>query len=257
MATHVLADTVTLTGRTLTHVRRSPDTIITTALMPIAIMLLFGYVFGGAIRAGGEAGTGAYVAYLLPGILVMTVAMGVGYTAYRLFLDLDGGIVDRFNSMPVARPAILWAHVLTSAVACAVSMAGVLGVALLMGFRTSAGPLAWLVVAGVLGLLVLALTWVAVIAGLTASSVEGAGAFSYPLTFLPFVSSAFVPTDTMPGPLRWFAEHQPVTAIVDAIRDLFARRPLDGDIWVALGWCVGIALVAYAVAVSIYRRRDS
>ncbi len=188
--THYVGDTAVLTGRTLRHVTRSLDTIITTAVMPIAMMLLFVYVFGGAI----ETGTDSYVNYMLPGIL-------------------------------------------------------------LMGIRSGAAVLAWLAVAGILVLFTLAMTWIAVIAGLSASTVEGAGAFSYPLIFLPFISSAFVPTDTMPGPVRAFAEHQPVTSIVNTIRDLLAQQPLGNDLWIALAWCVGLLAVAYAVAMAVYHRK--
>jgi ABC-2 type transport system permease protein len=219
--------------------------------MPIAFLLLFTYVFGGAIDAGGAN----YVDYLLPGILLITIASGIAYTSYRLFLDLQGGIVERFQSMPIARSAVLWGHVLTSLVANLVSLAIVTGVALIMGFRTGASPGAWLAVGGILVLLTLALTWIAVIAGLTAKSVDGASAFSYPLIFLPFISSAFVPTDTMPGPVRWFAENQPVTAIVDSIRSLFAQQPVGVDLWVALAWCLGILVAGYVVAIVLYRRR--
>lgn len=249
MTARFLHDSRALLGRSLRHVGRSPDTIITTAVMPIAFLLLFVYVLGGAI----DTGTASYVSYLLPGILVITVASGISYTAYRLFLDLRSGMIERLRSMPVSRAAVLWAHVLTSLVANTISLAVVVGVALLMGFRSSAGPLAWLGVAGILLLLTTALTWLAVIPGLTASSVDGASAFSYPLILLPFVSSAFVPTATMPGPVRAFAEHQPVTAIVDAIRALFAGQPVGSDLWVALAWCAGILAVAYALAIRLYR----
>ncbi|AEB46676.1 ABC transporter permease [Micromonospora maris] len=251
MNRHLLGDTAVLLGRSLRHIARSPDTIITTAIMPIAFLLLFVYVFGGAI----ETGSGSYVDYLLPGILVITIASGISYTAFRLFLDMQGGIVERFQSMPIARSSVLWAHVLTSLVANLISLAVVLGVALVVGFRTGAGVLGWLAVAGILALLTLALTWLAVLPGLTAKSVDGASGFAYPLVFLPFVSSAFVPTESMPGPVRAFAEHQPVTAIVDAIRDLFAGQPVGADIWTALAWCVGILVVAYVLAVVTYRRR--
>jgi len=251
MTTHYFGDTAVLTGRTLRHVTRSVDTIITTAVMPIAIMLLFVYVFGGAI----DTDTVSSVDYMLPGILLITVASGVAYTAARLFTDLASGIFERFQSMPIARPSVLWAHVLTSLAANSVSLVIVVGVALLMGFRSGAGVLAWLAVAGILALFTLAMTWIAVIAGLSASSAEGAGAFSYPLIFLPFISSAFVPTDTMPGPVRVFAENQPVTSIVNTIRDLLTGQPVGSDLWSALGWCVGILVVAYAVAMAAYHRK--
>lgn len=250
MTTHALTDTAVLTGRSLRHILRSPDTIVTTAIMPIAMMLLFVFVFGGAIDTGGTA----YVDYLLPGILLVTVASGIAYTAYRLFLDMKGGIVDRFRSMPIAATSVLWGHVLTSLVANAVSLALVVGVALLLGFRSGASVAAWLGVAGILMLFTLALTWIAVIAGLAAKTIDGASAFSYPLIFLPFVSSAFVPTATMPGPVRWFAENQPVTSIVDTIRALLAQQPVGGQIWIALAWCLAILVVAATIAVAMFRR---
>jgi ABC-2 type transport system permease protein len=214
-------------------------------------MLLFVYVLGGAIRTG----PGRYVNYLLPGILLITVASGIAYTAYWLFLDLQSGIFERFHSMPIARSSVLWAHVLTSLVANAISLAVVVLVALLMRFRSGAGVPAWLAVAGIMMLFTLALTWLAVIAGLTATSVDGASAFSYPLIFLPFVSSAFVPTQSMPGPVRAFADHQPVTAIVNTIRDLYAQQPVGGDLWIALAWCLGLLVLAYGVAIGIYHRK--
>ena len=251
MTTHYVGDTAVLTGRTLRHVTRSLDTIITTAIMPIAMMLLFVYVFGGAI----ETNTDSYVDYMLPGILLITIASGVAYTAARLFTDLASGIFERFQSMPIARSSVLWAHVLTSLAANVVSLVIVVGVALLMGFRSGAGVPAWLVVAAILVLFTLSLTWLAVIAGLSASTAEGAGAFSYPLIFLPFISSAFVPTDTMPGPVRVFAENQPVTSIVNSIRDLLSQEPVGHEIWVALAWCVGLLVVAYVAAMAAYHRK--
>jgi ABC-2 type transport system permease protein len=248
-----VADTAVLTGRSMRHITRSLDTIITVSLTPIALMLLFVFVFGGAINTGAH--TGPYVNYLLPGILLITIASGISYTGYRLFMDLQGGIFERFQSMPIARSSALWAHVLTSLLSNLVSVVLVVLVALLIGFRTGASVLAWLGVGGILVLFTLALTWLAVIAGLSAKTVDGAGAFAYPLIFLPFVSSAFVPTDTMPGPVQWFAEHQPVTPIVDTIRALFEQQPVSGDIWIALAWCVGILVVAYAIAMATYRRK--
>ncbi len=252
MTRHSFADVATLLGRSLRHIGRSPDTIITTAITPIAMMLLFVYVLGGAIETGGQ---GKYVDYLLPGILLITIASGIAYTAYRIFLDMQGGLFERFQSMPIARSAVLWAHVLTSVVANLISLVVVIVVALIMGFRSGASVLDWLAVAGILLLFTLGLTWLAVVPGLTASSVEGASAFSYPLIFLPFISSAFVPTDSMPGPVRAFAEHQPVTSVVNAIRGLLENQPLGDDLWIALAWCLGLIAVAYAFAMSVYRSK--
>ncbi|MBC7278668.1 ABC transporter permease [Nocardioides sp.] len=253
MNTYAFADAGALLGRSLRHITRSPDTIITTALTPIAMMLLFVYVLGGAIRTG----TDNYVNYVLPGIMVMAIASGIAYTALRLFTDMKSGIFERFQSMPIARSAVLWAHVGTSMVANMLTMVIILGVAFVMGFRTSADLGAWLAVAGILALLTLALTWLAVIPGLAAQTMEGATGFSYPLIFLPFISSAFAPTETMPGPVRAFAENQPVTSIVNTIQAFFAEQPVGDDIWVALAWCVGILVVSYVAAMAVYRRKIS
>jgi len=253
MTTYFIEDTTVLLGRTMRHITRSPDTIITTVITPIAMMLLFVYVFGGAIRIGQER----YVTYLLPGILLITIASGISYTALRLFTDLRSGIYDRFQSMPIARSSVLWAHVLTTLAANLISLAIVVLIAVGIGFRTGADALAWLAVTGILILFTVALTWIAVIAGLTAKTAEGGSAFAYPLIFLPFISSAFVPTGTMPGPVRTFANNQPVTSIVNTIRDLFAQRPVSSSIWTALAWCLGILIVAYAFAMVAYHRRIS
>lgn len=251
MSTHFFADTAVLLGRSMRHILRSADTIVTTAITPIALLLLFVYVFGGAIRSGSDN----YVNYLLPGIMLIAIASGIAYTAVRLFADMKSGIFERFQSMPIPRSSVLWAHILTALFSNALTLAIIVLVAVALGFRTSAGPLAWLAVAGILGLFTLALTWVAVIAGLSAKSAEGAGGFSLPLIFLPFISSAFVPTDTMPGPVRVFAENQPVTSIVNTIHDLFAQRPVGADIGIALAWCIGFLVLAYVFAMAAYRRR--
>ncbi|QGN34199.1 ABC transporter permease [Microlunatus sp. Gsoil 973] len=247
---NAVRESTVLFGRTMKHVQRSPDTIITVALMPIAFMLLFVYVFGGAINAG----TDNYVNYLLPGILLIAIASGISYTAFRIFNDTQKGIITRLHSMPVARSAVLWGHVLTSLVSNFISVAIIIGVALIMGFRSGANVVAWLAVAGILALFTLALTWLAVIPGLTAKSVDGASAFSYPLIFLPFISSAFVPTASMPTPVRVFAENQPVTSIVETLRALLESRPVGNDIWIAMAWLVGAGLVAYVFAMRAYRR---
>src|SRR5215831_8379973 len=226
MTRHFFGDTALLTGRSLRHITRSPDTVITVAIMPIALMLLFVYVFGGAIDTGSDQ----YVNYLLPGILLITIASSISYTAFRLFTDMQSGIFKRFQSMPIARSSVLWAHVLTSLAASLISVVAVVGVALLMGFRSGAGVLAWLAVAGILILFTLALTWLAVIAGLSAKTVDGAGAF---------------------------ADNQPVTPIVNTIRDLYTQQPISTDIWTALAWCLGLLIVAYALAMATYHRKIS
>lgn len=245
-----LRETFILLGRSMKHIMRSPDTIITVAIMPIAMMLLFVYVFGGAIKAG----TDNYVNYLLPGILLIGIATGTSYTAFRMFMDMQKGILSRFNTMPINRSAVLWGHVLTSVVSNVISVLIIIATALLMGFRSSADLGAWLAVAGILVLFILALTWLAIVPGLKAKTLDGASAFSYPLILLPFISSAFVPTDTMPTAVRVFAENQPVTAIVDAIRSLLSSAPVGNDLYVALAWCIGLTVAAYFFAIRSYKK---
>ncbi|MED2932917.1 ABC transporter permease [Bacillus wiedmannii] len=240
-----------LLGRLMRNIMRSPDTIITVAITPIMMMLLFVYVFGGAIQTGTEN----YINYLLPGILLMAIASGVAYTSVRLFTDVKSGLMARFITMPIKRLSILWAHVLTSLVANVLTIVVVILVALLMGFRSSANILDWFAVAGILGMFTLALTWLAIIPGLTAKSMEGATAYSYPLVFLPFISSAFVPTETMPKIVRAFAENQPVTSIVNAIRALLYEGTVGNDIWIALTWCVGIMIISYFFASKAFKRQ--
>ncbi len=247
---HFFKDMSVMFGRSMRHIFRSMDTIITVSITPIAIMLLFVYVFGGAI----ETSTENYIDYLLPGIMLMTIGSGIAYVAYRLFTDKNRGIFERFHSMPIARSTVLWGHVLTSIISNGISVVIIILVALLMGFRSSAGIIEWLEIFGILGIFTLALTWIAVIAGLAAKTPDGAGAFSYPIIFLPFISSAFVPTDTMPTAVRIFAENQPVTFIVEAIRALLMNQQAGYDIWIAVAWCIGIMIVAYIFAMSAYKR---
>ena len=249
--THFFSDMGVMLGRSMRHIFRSMDTIMTVTISPIAIMLLLVYVFGGAIQIG----TDNYVNYLLPGILLMTIANGIGYVSYRLFLDKQRGIFERFHTMPIAPSAALWGHVLTSLASNAISVVVVILVALIMGFRSSAGMLEWLAVVGILTLFTLSLTWIAVIAGLSAKSVDSAGAFAFVIHLLPFISSAFVPTDSMPGPVRAFAENQPVTSVVESIRALLLGQPVGNELWVALAWFVGIMLVAYVFAMRAYKNR--
>ncbi len=251
MKEYFFSDMSVMLGRSMRHILRSLDTIITTTIMPIAIMLLFVYVLGGAIQTGSDN----YVNYLLPGILLITIANSNGYVSFRLFTDVQRGIFERFHSMPISRAAALWGHVLTSLVSNAISLVVIVLVALVMGFRSSAGVWSWLAAAGILALFSLALTWIAAIAGLSAKSVDGAIAVAYPIHLLPLISSAFVPTASMPGPVRAFAEHQPVTYIVNAIRSLLAEQPAGHDIWMALAWCFGIMLAAYVFAMRAYQKR--
>lgn len=248
---YFISDLSVMLSRSMRHIFRSFDTIMTITITPIIMMLLFVYVFGGALQTGSDN----YVNYLLPGILLIAIASAISYTAYRLFLDLQKGILERFRTMPIAQSTFLWGHVITSLVSNIISLAVIIIVALIIGFRTSAGISDWLAVLGILMLFTLALTWIAIISGLKAKSVDAVGAFSYPFIFLPFISSAFVPTNTMPKMVRVFAENQPVTSIVNAIRALLNNQPLGNDIWIALAWCIGIMLVVYIFAMKSYKQR--
>ncbi|WP_054860146.1 ABC transporter permease [Gracilibacillus sp. JCM 18860] len=239
-----------LLRRLMRNIMRSPDTIITVAITPIIMMVLFVYVFGGAI----ETGTDNYVNYLLPGILLITIASGIAYTSLRLFTDVKSGLMARFITMPIKRSSVLWAHVWTSLVTNVLTVGIVILIALLIGFRSNADILDWLAVVGILSLFTLALTWLAVIPGLTARSMEGATAYSYPLIFLPFISSAFVPTETMPKIVRAFAENQPVTSIVNSIRALLYEGQVNNSIWTALAWCIGVMIIAYIISNKLFKR---
>ena len=223
-------------------------------IQPVCLMLLFVFVFGGAIKTSLPEGVN-YVSFQLPGILVMAIAYNTSYTALRMFSDKGKGIWGRFNSMPINRSSALWAHVLASIVSSMLALIMVFAAALIIGFRSGANILAWLAVAGILMALSLALTWVAVIPGLAAKTTEGASFLAFPLVFLPLFSSAFAPTETMPKALRVFAENQPMTSIVEAIRALFNSEPIGNDIWIALAWCVGIMIVAWFSAMRMYKRR--
>ena len=251
---HMISDMLVMLQRSLKHIFRSLDTVITVTLTPIAMMLLFVYVFGGAMN--GDMSRNEYLTYMLPGILVMSVASGIAYCAIRLFADIKSGIFDRFHCMPIAQSAPLWGHVLTSLVSNLLSIVVIIIVAFFLGLQSEATILGWLAIFGILTLLTLALTWIAIIAGLKANSVDGAGAFSYPLVFLPFLSSAFVPTDTMPYALKVFAENQPITSIVDTIRALLLNQNIGDEIYIALFWCLVILVFAYTIAMRIYNHRN-
>jgi ABC-2 type transport system permease protein len=244
----------TLFGRLIRHILRSPDTIMQAMIQPILIMLLFVYVFGGAIKASLPDGVN-YVNFQLPGILIMAIGYNTSVTALRMFNDKQKGIFNRFNSMPISRSSSLWAHVLASIASSLFTLSITFVVALIMGFRSGANILEWLAVAGILTLFTLALTWVAIIPGLIAKTVEGASFLAFPVVFLPLFSSAFAPTETMPKALRLFAENQPVTSIVETTRSLLNCQPIGNDIWIALVWCVAIMSVAWFFAMRAYKRQ--
>jgi ABC-2 type transport system permease protein len=250
-----LNDTWTMAKRSLRHTIRSVDTIITVAAMPIAMMLLFVYVFGGSIGSALSNGPVKYVDFIVPGVVAMTILSGIAYAAVRVNMDLQKGIINRFRTMPVAPSSILGGHAVSSVVSNLVSVVLVIAVAFIAGFRPDAGVGEWLLFAGLLTLFTLATTWLAIMFGLLSKTVEGAGAFSYPLLILLFVSSAFTPTSGMSGPVRAFAEHQPMTPIVESMRSLLTTGTMGDSFWVAVMWCVGLLVVAYVLALRIYKKK--
>lgn len=248
-----LTDTWTMTKRSLRHTTRSLDTIITVVLTPIALLLLFVYVFGGAL--GEQTGSIAYVDFIAPGVIVMTVISGIAYAALRLSTDLQKGIIGRFRTMPVTPSSVLSGQALSSTLSSLFSCFVVIMVAFLVGFRPAADAVAWLSFCGLLVLFTLATTWLAMFFGLLAKTPEGAGAFSYLLLLLIFISPSFVPADSMSPWLRGFAENQPMTSIIETMRSLLTEGTPGPDIGAAFAWAVGILVVSYTLAVAVYRRR--
>jgi ABC-2 type transport system permease protein len=248
-----LSDTWSMTKRSLRHTTRSIDTIITVVVIPIALLLLFVYVFGGAL--GEQTGSIEYVDFIAPGVIIMTVISGISYAALRLSMDLQKGIIGRFRTMPVAPSSVLSGQALSSTLSSLISCFLVLVVAFLVGFRPAADAAAWLSFCGLLVLFILATTWLGMFFGLLAKTSEGAGAFSYILLLLIFISPSFVPTDSMTPWLRGFAENQPMTPIIETMRSLLTEGTPGPDIWAALAWAAGLLVVSHTLSVGIYRRR--
>jgi ABC-2 type transport system permease protein len=229
---------------------RNIDALVTSLMLPVMLMLMFVYLFGGAIETGGE-----YVTYVVPGVILLCAGFGSATTAVTVSQDLAGGIIDRFRSMDVGGPSILAGHVAASALRNAVSTLLVFGVAFLIGFRPHAGPLDWLAAVGVLLAFVLAVSSLAAAIGLIAKSPEAANGFTFVIMFLPYASSAFVPVDTMPPAIQGFARHQPITPVIETLRGLLLGTPVGSNPWVALAWCGGILAVSIAVSGVLFRRR--
>lgn len=250
-------DSSTMLWRELKHTLRYPLLLVGSMLVPVVMLLLFVYILGGPIGAGlGDAARGApYVDFLVPGILMMTVAAGSGTTAINVCIDMTGGIIDRFRTMPVTRGALLAGHVGGNVLRALVSTAVVTGVALLVGFRPHASAADWVAAAGVLAAFSFALAWLSAALGLVAKSVAGANGATLPIQFLlPFLSSAFVPAESMPAGVRWFTAYQPFTAVVECLRALLTGAPVGNTAYLALAWCAAIALAGYLWAGAAFRR---
>jgi ABC-2 type transport system permease protein len=247
-----LSDSWVLAKRSIKHITRNLDQLFAVALFPIMFFLLFRYVFGGAIDTGDLS----YVNYLVAGILVQMLAFGANYTTLNLAIDLQRGIVDRFRSLPMARSALLVGHVGADLFRNTISGLIVLGVSFLLGFQPVAGPVEWLLVLALAILFSLAISWLSAIMGLLVKSMEAAQWTGFIIIFpLTFVSSAFVPTDTMPEALRFFAENQPLTHVIEAIRGWLVGSPIGDSGWLGFAWCVGIIIVSIPVATWLFRRQ--
>ena len=245
-----LTTTTIFVRRSVLHSLREVDALIMAIAMPVMLMLLFVFVFGGALEPDG-----GYVDYVVPGIILLCAGFGASGTAISVAHDMTHGVIDRFRTMPIASGAVITGHVVASLVRNLVTTAVVIMVALLVGFRPTAGPLAWLAAIALIALWILAITWLFAALGLVARSVEAAGNYGFALLFLPYLSSAFVPTATMPTWLRWFTEHQPITPIVETIRGLLIGAGADSQAIPAVGWCLLIIVVAALWARHLFRIR--
>ncbi|MCL2004167.1 MAG: ABC transporter permease [Oscillospiraceae bacterium] len=249
----VFSDSWVMSQRCLTTSLRNPDALATAIFVPAIVMLLFGLIFGNVMDVGDYN----YIDFIVPGIILQTVAQAVTAAAISVNNDMNKGIADRFRSMPIAKSAVLTGHVLAAVMRNIIATAVVVGVAVSIGFRPRAGFADWLLIAGLLILYMLAVTWIAVICGLAAKTPESAGTMPFLLFVLPYISSGFVPVETMPRALRWFAENQPMTSIIDSTRALMLDMPAGGGLRTALLWSAGIIAVSFTVAVQIYKRKFS
>jgi ABC-2 type transport system permease protein len=245
-----IGDSLVMIGRCLRLSRRNVDAMMTSLMLPIMLMLLFVYLFGGAIHTGTR-----YVTYVVPGVLLLCAGFGSSLTAVSVSHDMAGGIIDRFRSMNIGGPSVLAGQVTASVVRNAASTVLVFGVAFLIGFRPTAGPLQWLAAAGVLLLFILAISWFSAAVGLLAKSPEAAGGFTFFVMFLPYPSSAFVPIHTMPSWIHGFARNQPVTPVIETLRGLLLNTPVGTSPWRALAWCGGILVASVALSRVLFRRR--
>ncbi|KOU20685.1 MULTISPECIES: ABC transporter permease [unclassified Streptomyces] len=240
----------TLAGRSLRISSRRPDALIAALMLPVMLMLIFVYFFGGAIDTGTT-----YVTYVVPGAMLLCAGFGAASTAVSVAEDMTNGVIDRFRSLDIGAVPILAGHVAASVVRNLISTTLVLAVALAIGFRPQAGPAAFLAAAGLLLAYITAISWLAAVLGLLAGSAEAAGGFTFLMMFLPYPSSAFVPIETMPGWLHGFADHQPLTPVIESLRALLLAQPAGDAPWIALAWCAGITVVALALAGVLFRSR--
>ncbi len=257
--TYALRDSTTMLRRNLRHLQRYPGLSLFPIFMPVVFLLLFVYVFGGTLGNGitTGGGRGAYINFLTPGMLLFTVVGAANTTAISVAKDMTEGIIARFKTMRIWRPAVLAGHVLGSLILTLISLAVVIAVALLIGYDSAASPVRWLAALGLLGLLAIALIWLTVAFGLNAKSVETASNIPMFLILLPFLGSGFVPVRSMPAGLRWFAENQPFTPVTNTVRSLLANQHVGSTAVTAVVWCLAITAAAYLWARHLYNRRPA
>jgi ABC-2 type transport system permease protein len=254
--TYVIKDSSTMLRRNFRHMLRYPSVSLVVVAIPVILLLLFVYVLGGTLGAGltGGSGPSSYVDYVTPGILLVAIAGAAQSTAIAVAMDMHEGIITRFKTMGIARASVATGHVLGSAIQTLVGLAVVLGVAVLMGFRPDATPVEWFATAGVLTMITFAITWLSVALGLAPNSVEAASNLPMPLILLPFLASGFVPTESMPAGIRWFAEFQPFTPFIETVRGLLMGTPIGSSALLAIAWCLGITFFGFGWAMKLYDR---
>ncbi|MEU8920982.1 ABC transporter permease [Kitasatospora sp. NPDC048545] len=250
---HAVRDSLTMLRRNLKRAQRYPAMTFSVVVMPVMMLALFNYAFGGALGLG--IGGGSYIDYVTPGIVLMTATAGSVATAVGVCVDMTEGIVNRFRTMAISRSAFLAGHVIGSVIQTVIALVLVTGAAFAMGFRSHAGPVEWLAAAGLLLFVTLALTWISAGIGLVSKTPESASNTPLPLTFLPFIGSAIVPPDSMPTALRWFAEYQPFTPVIETLRGLLMGTAIGTSAWSALAWCTGLTLLGYFWSRSVFHRR--
>ncbi|MDR0326123.1 MAG: ABC transporter permease [Oscillospiraceae bacterium] len=249
--TNVLYDSWVMFKRCLLIAMRNPEALAMATITPFALMFLFGTVFGSIANVGDFN----YIDFIVPGIILQSVAQAAQYSAINVTTDMTKGIIDRFRSMPISKSAVLTGHTGAGVARNTITTTVIIGTAFIIGFRPQAGFMDWLMIVGFLLLIIIAMSLIAVLCGLISKTPEGTSGLMFPLFILPFVSSGFAPTETMPRGLSWFAENQPMTPIIDTIRNLMLGLPADNSLWIALAWCVGIIVAAFVAAAQIYRRK--
>jgi ABC-2 type transport system permease protein len=245
-------DGLTMVARCVRLSQRTIDALIMSFVLPVMLMVMFVYLFGGAMNTGGK-----YVTYVVPGVILLCVGFASAQTAVSVSQDMKNGVIDRFRSMDIGGASVLFGHVVASVLRNIIATVMVIGVALLIGFRPHASVLDWVATAGVLLVFMVAISWLAAAFGVLAGNPEAAAGFTFFVSFLPYPSSAFVPISTMPSWLQGFSRNQPITPVIETVRGLLLDLPVGAHAWQALAWCAGILVASIAAAAALFRRRTS